>query len=127
LFAAVISRFASAFDGLFQGLLDDPQFAQIVERDLIDGKHLNPTGNIIYFTNSYFHRVEELEAEIKEAGFHYEKILAIEGPGWWLQNFDAWWNEPVRRERLLDLMRKLENEQSLIGTSAHIMGIARKS
>ncbi|MGH7598195.1 MAG: class I SAM-dependent methyltransferase [bacterium] len=126
LFAAVISRFASALDGLFQGLLDDPQFAQIVERDLRDGKHLNPTNNIIYFTESYFHRVEELAEEIKAAGFHYEKTLAIEGPGGWLQNFDAWWNEPARRKRLLDLMKKLENEPSLIGVSAHVMGIARK-
>jgi ubiquinone/menaquinone biosynthesis C-methylase UbiE len=126
LFAAVISRFASVLDGLFQGLLDDPQFAQIVAQDLVDGKHRNPTNNIFYFTEAYFHRVEELEAELVEAGFQHEKTLAIEGPGGWLQNFDAWWNDAGRRERLLELMRKLESEPSLIGASAHVMGIARK-
>jgi ubiquinone/menaquinone biosynthesis C-methylase UbiE len=126
LFAAAISRFASALDGLFQGLLDDPQFASIVERDLADGQHRNPTGNMIYFTDAYFHRVEELEAEIKEAGFHYGKTQAIEGPAGWLQNFEAWWNEPARRQRLLDLIRKLETDPSLIGASAHIIGIGRK-
>jgi len=127
LFAAVISRFASALDGLFQGMLDDPEFAKIVAQDLVDGKHRNPTNNIFYFTDAYFHRVEELEAELAEAGFQYEKTLAIEGPGWWLQNFDAWWNNAARRERLLNLMRKLESEPSLMGASAHIIGIARKS
>jgi len=126
LFAAAISRFASALDGLFQGMLIDPQFMEIVQRDLIDGQHRNPTGNIIYFTDAYFHRVEELEAEISEAGFHDTKTLAIEGPGCWLQNFDAWWSDSKRRELLLDLARKLESEPSLIGASAHIMGIAQK-
>jgi len=127
LFAAVISRFASALDGLFQGLLDDPEFAQIVAQDLVDGKHRNPTNNIFYFTDAYFHRVEELEVELAEAGFQYEKALAIEGPGGWLQNFDAWWNDAAWRERLLNLIRRVESEPSLLGASAHIMGIARKS
>lgn len=81
---------------------------------------------IFYFTEAYFHRTEELEAELAEAGFQYEKALAIEGPGGWLQNFDAWWNDAARRERLLNLIRKLESEPSLIGASAHVMGIARK-
>lgn len=126
LFAAIISRFASVLDGLFQGFLDDPQFAQIVAQDLVDGKHRNPTNNIFYFTDAYFHRAEELVAELAEAGFQHEKTLAIEGPGWWLQNFEAWWNDADRRERLLDLTRKLESEPSLIGASAHVMGIARK-
>lgn len=126
LFAAVISRFASALDGLFQGLLNDPQFAKIVAQDLVDGKHRNPTKNIFYFTDAYFHCVEELATELAEAGFYYEKTLAIEGPGGWLQNFDDWWNDAGRCERLLNLMRKLESEPSLMGASAHVMGIARK-
>ena len=58
---------------------------------------------------------------------HYEKTLAIEGPGGWLQNFDAWWNDAAWRERLLNLIRRVESEPSLLGASAHIMGIARKS
>jgi hypothetical protein len=69
---------------LFQGMLDDPEFAQIVAQDLVDGKHRNPTKKIFYFTDAYFHRAEELEAELAEAGFQYEKTLAIEGLGGWL-------------------------------------------
>jgi hypothetical protein len=54
------------------------------------------------------------------------QTLAIEGPFGWLQNFDEWWREPGRRERLLEICRALENEPSVIGTSAHILAAARK-
>jgi len=88
LFAAAISRFASTLDGLIQGFLTDPEFARIAKRDLQDGQHLNPSGNLAYFTESYFHGVNELEQEIAEAGLALEQTLVIEGPGWLLQNFD---------------------------------------
>lgn len=39
LFAAGISRFASALDGLARDLLADPAFAATVERDLAEGQH----------------------------------------------------------------------------------------
>src|SRR5262245_52021412 len=43
LLAAYISRFASACDGIQEGMLREPAFAAIVDRDLTDGIHLNPT------------------------------------------------------------------------------------
>src|SRR5262249_7357408 len=66
--AAAISRFASTLDGLRLGSFDDPAFARIAERDLLDGQHRNPTDNAMYFTTAYFHRPEELKAEAEEAG-----------------------------------------------------------
>src|SRR5436309_8989999 len=50
LFAAAISRWASALDGLARDLLQDPRFTQIVEQDLHDGQHRNPTDRLDYFT-----------------------------------------------------------------------------
>jgi ubiquinone/menaquinone biosynthesis C-methylase UbiE len=126
LFAAVISRFASALDGLRQNWLHDPVFMAIMKDDLRSGHHRNPTGELAYFTESCFHRVEELEAELHDAGFKHEQTLAIEGPGWLLQNFEDWWREPARREQLLEVIRAVEHEPGLLGASAHIMGIARK-
>ncbi len=126
LFVAAISRFACALDGVFSGWLNDPIFADIVRRDLQDGRHRNPTDKIMYFTDSYFHRVEELEEEIDEAGFVHQHTLAIEGPFGWLQNFDEWWKDSARRERLLEICRAIESEPSLIGASAHILVVARK-
>lgn len=127
LFAAAISRFASLLDGLRQGLFDDSAFAPIVERDLADGQHRNPTNHAAYFTTAFFHHPQELEAEVKESGFLYEKTLPVEGPLWLSQyaidNFD----DQKRREQFLALMRRIEQEPSLLGASAHLMAIARKA
>ncbi len=123
--SAAISRFASVLDGLVEGYLDDPEFARIVERDLMDGQHRNTTGNPAYFTTAFFHYPDELAAEIREAGLEHEATLAIEGPGWLLQNFDAHWNDADRRERLLGAIRSLEREPSVMGISAHLLAIAR--
>jgi hypothetical protein len=80
----------------------------------------------MYFTDSYFHRPEELAEEITAAGLQHEQTLAIESIGWLLQNFEEWWKEEERREQLMEIIRRLESEPSLLGASAHLMSIARR-
>lgn len=126
IFAAGISRCASTLDGLFRGFLDDPEFVRIAQRDLAEGQHRNPNNHPAYFTTAFLHHPEELKTEIEEAGLQCERILAIEGPGWLLQNFEEHWGESARRDRLLEAIRWLEAEPSTLGMSAHLMGIARK-
>jgi ubiquinone/menaquinone biosynthesis C-methylase UbiE len=126
LLAAAISRFASALDGLFLRLMDDPQFMPIILRDLAEGQHRNPSNHPAYFTTAFFHHPEELKAEVEEAGLGHEKTLAVEGPAWLLQDFEQHWNDEVRRERLLGVVRALESEAALLGASAHMMAVARK-
>jgi len=126
LFGAAISRFASVLDGLCQGLLDDPAFVQIVERDLMDGQHRNPMNHPAYFTTAFFHDPKELEAEIQESGFLYERTLPIEGPLWLFPDVAASFHDQRRREPFLRLVRRLEQEPSLLGASAHLLAIARK-
>ena len=127
LLAAGISRFASALDGIKEGFLADPDFAAIVDRDLTDGQHRNPTGKPEYFMDTFFHHPDELRSEIAESGFEMAGIFGIEGPGWLVRDFDAWWDDPARRERLLRLARRLESEPSLSGLSPHLLAAARKS
>ncbi len=126
LFAVGISRFASTLDGLFNGFLDDPEFAEIVKRDLTDGQHRNPNNRPGYFTTAYFHHPEELRTEVEEAGFTVEQILPIESVGWLLQNFEIHWQDQGRRKRLLAAIHSLENEYSLLGVSGHIIAIAKR-
>jgi SAM-dependent methyltransferase len=126
LVAAAISRFASALDGLRGGYLDDPAFAAIVRRDLADGQHRNPTGHPAYFTTAFFHHPDELRQEVVDAGLTGGQVLAVEGPAWLLRDFDAHWDEPARRERLLDVVRRVEADPSLLGASAHLLAVARK-
>lgn len=126
LWGAGISHFASLFDSLTHGFFDDPEFAPILQQDLEDGQHRNPTGNPIYFTDAYFHRPGELSREFLATGFQVVGVIAIEGPGWLAHDFDRLWNDAVQRERLLGAVRKIEREPSVLGASSHIMAIGRK-
>ncbi len=126
LLAACISRFASACDGIQEGALRDPEFAAIVDQDLIDGIHRNPTSRPEWFTTAYFHRPEEIRPEVEEAGLRFETLVAIEGPAWMSQDLDSWLDEEPARDRLLQVLRRVETEPSLIGASAHLLAVARR-
>lgn len=126
LFAVGISRFASSLDGLSRRLLDDPAFLPIVERDLQDGQHSNPTNHPDYFTDSFFHLPEELLDEVEEAGFMAPVLTGVEGPAWLLGDLDAWTSDNARSAMLMSILDKIAEHPSLIGASAHIMAIAFK-
>lgn len=125
-FAAAISHFASLFDSLRNGFFEDPLFAAILDRDLAEGQHRNDTGNPQYFTTAFFHRPGELSRELIAAGFRVEEVAAIEGPGWLAKDFDNLWTDQALRARLLESIRKVEHEPSILGSSAHIMAVGRK-
>lgn len=119
--AAAISRWASAMDGLARGLFSDPAFAAIVEQDLRDGQHRNPTGRREYFTTAYFHRPEDLRQEAVDAGLHVTAVYGVEGPGWILPDERERLADARRREDLLRAARQLESEPSVMGASAHLL------
>jgi SAM-dependent methyltransferase len=125
-FGAGISHFASLLDSLSHGFFDDPAFAPILDRDLEDGQHHNPTSNPVYFTDAFFHRPGELSRELLATGFQVLEVLPIEGPCWLARDFERLWSEARQRERLLSVVRKMEREPSLLGASSHIMAIGRK-
>lgn len=127
LFAVGISRFASTMDGLRSGFLKDSQFGAIVDQDLKNGRHHNPTENPMYFMDTFFHHPDELRSEISEAGLRVHGVYGIEGPGWLVHDFDKWWSTPEYRDRLLNIARVLETEPTLLGISAHIMVVASKT
>jgi SAM-dependent methyltransferase len=126
MFAAAISRYASALDGLSRDLFADPAFAAIVQKDLAQGQHRNATGTWDYFTTAYFHRPEELQAEVVSAGFDCQAVLGLEGPGWFLPDFNHRWADSRKREDLLRVARALEGEASIVGFSAHLLAVATK-
>jgi SAM-dependent methyltransferase len=126
LFAAAISRWASALDGLARDLFQDPRFAQIVEQDLRDGQHRNPTDRLDYFTTAYFHRPEELADEVLAAGFALKGVFGVEGPGWILSDVPERMTNAERRAALLRVARLLETERSVVGSSAHLLAVAHR-
>ena len=122
---AMISRLASTWDGLSLRFLDDPGFEEIVERDVADGIHLNPTRRHGWFTTAYFHWPEEAAAELTAAGWTVEALIAIEGPAEFLPDIDARLDDPARRDQLLRAIRRIEAEPSLLGATSHLLAIAR--
>jgi len=125
-FAAAISRWASALDGLVRDLFVDPEFTKIVEQDLLDGQHRNPTGHTDYFTTAYFHRPDELRTEALQAGLQLDGVFGIEGPGWLLPDVNTRLEDPRQREDVLRTARVFEEKTAVVGISAHLLLVARK-
>lgn len=126
LFAAAISRWASALDGLVRDLHGDAEFATIVDQDVRTGQHRNPTEKMEYFTTAYFHRPDELRDEVIAGGFELEAVYGIEGPIWLLANLDQRLADPRRAAYLLRISRMLESQPALLGVSAHLLAVGRK-
>jgi SAM-dependent methyltransferase len=127
IFVAAISRFASLFDGLARGYLFDPEFRQIVERDLREGQHRNPRDTPHWFTTAYFHHPEELRKEAEAAGVQVLDVVGVEGLASWLPQLDEHWATPEGQEAILFSARSVESEPSLIGLSAHLIAVTRTS
>jgi ubiquinone/menaquinone biosynthesis C-methylase UbiE len=123
---AAISRYASALDGIARSRAKDPAFVRIRDQDLRDGQHRNDTGRLDYFTTAYLHRPEDLRQEMLAARFDQVRVLGVEGAGWMVHDFDERWADPVMREDLLVTARAFEAEPSMLGVSAHLLGVARK-
>ena len=124
--AAGISRFASMLDSFFENRFWDPVHRDIVQNDLETGYHRNLTEDLKYFTDAYLHRPEELSSEVVEAGFQHQATLAVEGPAWLFRSVEGYWADSEQHVMVLDLIRKIEAEPSILGMSAHILAIGAK-
>ncbi|THF71173.1 class I SAM-dependent methyltransferase [Deinococcus sp. Arct2-2] len=123
--AAVITRTASALDGLLAGMDADPRFAAMRKHTLDTGLHLPPDPALGWFTEAYFHSPAEVLAEVEDAGLTNAALYAVEGLGNIVPEFDLLWADPERRERLLDLVRRTETDPHLWGVSAHILAVGQ--
>jgi SAM-dependent methyltransferase len=123
---AVISRFASLVDGVAKGFFAEPEFRDIVEHDLADGVHHNPSNRPRWFTDAYFHRPEEAPAEAVDAGLTDVRTAAVEGPIWMtgprLEEFLA---DAELTRVMLDMLRRIEHEPSIFGASSHLLVVGR--
>lgn len=125
---AAISRFASTISGMRDGFLRDPDFQEIIERDLREGQHRNPKNHPGWFTTAFLHHPNELHDELCAAGFEPEGVFGVEGPTWILtpNELDLRWADADAREELLAAARALEQEATVIGASAHLLAIGRR-
>ena len=46
---------------------------------------------------------------------------------WAKPDFEARWSDPRQRQDMMEIARLLERESSVLGVSAHLLGIGKKS
>lgn len=139
LFAVCMSRFAMLMSTLFSdAVMDDVVQSSALVAELEHGQHVprdhqsggNRAGDnppsASQFTSCFTYKPNQLRAEVMDAGFEVVSMIAIEGPMWLLQDLQDGWHEHDRRAFLLQILRRLESEPSLLGMSAHFMVVARK-
>lgn len=124
--AATISRFASMLDGFSRNLVHDQEFLPIIKKDLATGNHENPTDDPEYFTTAYFHHPDELQSEAETGGLNYIQTLPVESFGWLMPDFNTRWKDDQYKTLLIDAIKKVEKEKSLLGISSHFLTISKK-
>ena len=123
---ATISRFASLLDGFVKGYFAEPPFRPLVERALSDGLHLNVSART-WFTTAYFHHPDELAGEVLDASLRLDRIVSVEGPLWMSESrLDAILADADQTALMLEMLRRVEAEPSLLGASSHVLTVARR-
>jgi SAM-dependent methyltransferase len=120
---AYISRLAIPLDGYVKGWIHRQRGLEGMQNAVRTGH--DPAGG--FGAIAYFHLPSEIAAELQAAELVVEQILGVEGPGWVAPDFDDRWNDPDGRRVLLETARTCEASPDLLGLSAHILAIARKS
>jgi SAM-dependent methyltransferase len=122
LIAEAISRHSWALDATVKDLTGSVEVWAGVEHSVATGLSQDPQAVPPGSFWAYFHRPEELEAELAEAGFGDVHLVAVEGFAWLLADLERRMTEP---EPILAAVRLTESEPSMLGGSAHVMAVAR--
>ncbi len=120
---AAISRWAPVLDGLVLGLIEGEGHAAVLDEGTKTGRSdpVPQSG----FTKAYLHRPDELRDEVASVGFAVEDLVGLEGVGFALSNFTERWQNPSRREAVLEAARRIERVPELLGLSPHMLLTAK--
>jgi len=112
---AAVNRVASAVEGLLRGGRPDDGPPGCGRRGATCRTCAPP---------EYTHRPDELADELAEAGLRLDRIVALEGPAWAITGLGGILADGRRTTLLLDSLRELEGEPSLLGASARLLVLA---
>ncbi|WP_311984647.1 class I SAM-dependent methyltransferase [Parafrankia sp. CH37] len=119
----VIARHAWVLDATMKGLLGSSEIWGDFDRNVRLGLSQDPARLAEGSFWAYFHHPEELRAELDLAGYQDIRLVAVEGFAWLLGDLEQRMVDPAD---LLRAVRLTESEPSMLGTSAHVIGVARK-
>ena len=121
--AVGLSRFYPPLEELAAG---EPRPLAETAQFLADGQYRNPDGDVAGFTTSYFHRPEDLAAEVADAGLLLDRIVGGTGiVKLALPDLAERLDDDERRKAVTGLLRLTEAEPSLLGFSQNLVAIAR--
>lgn len=123
LLAEVITRHVWIVDASLKGLLGDRDVWENFDLNLRTGWSNDPDRVRDGVFWGYFHGAGELDAEVDDAGFDLDATLAVEGYAWMLGNLAHLLDRP---DELIRAVRLTEAEPSMLGASAHVMGVAER-
>ncbi len=120
--AAAVGRYGAMLELAAQGRLDastEPRLEQVHRT----GRHDPSLG----FTTAYFHRPDELAAEVQEAGFSGVSVVGVEGPTWTalqVRGVEGFEEQFLSAAMVCALMS--EGEPALSWASSHLLAVGRK-
>lgn len=117
---ATTLKYVAAYDT--KPMLDDYDFFKMLEATVKTGIHTKKPMGL-----AYFHKPDELKAELTAAGFNDIDLRGVIGPCWLIRNLDEAWKDENKRESIMRVVRLLEKEESLMGLSTHFLTISRKA
>lgn len=107
--------------------LEKPDVIKMIERELIDGCHINPERKVLNgLGTSHFHTAKALKNELSEGGFADTVVHGVMGGAWLVQNLDELWKDEVSRNALMNTVRLLDTHEEVIGLSGHLLAVSRK-
>lgn len=119
--AFAINFTASTLAGLVNGILHKTKFFSMCMEELTSGIHTPPGSWPGLLPEAYFHKPEELRAEMEEAGLNVLDLVAVESCVWLDKDYFRSRGDTLRWFQLKQLISILEKEPSLLGLSPHVM------
>jgi SAM-dependent methyltransferase len=123
--AAVISRYASVYDGFFRGFVDKPGFSAIMTEGLRTGQHRNPESDPRLFTTAYFHDAASIASEVTDSRLRLRDVLPVEGPLHWAPGIEDRLSDPDQRQLILATLAALEHDPAVAGATAHLLAVGQ--
>lgn len=123
LLAEVITRHAWILDATRKGLISDRAVRETFAVNVRTGLSADPAALRDGGFWAFFHNVEDIAPEIETGGFTVLVMLGVEGHAWLVPNIEELVADP---EPLLETLRIIESQPSLLGMSAHVITVAIK-
>ena len=111
----------STLTGLLNGMIHDRQFYEMCLDELTTGIHNAPAAWPGVLSEAYFHKPEQLLAEVTETGFTRSQLFAVEGMIWLDSKYFETRTDTAKKEKMMDILRQTEQDQALLAFSPHMM------